>query len=529
MTMLMDENICGFSLKDANAARKIVGKKQMDKIPALREQVMAQAKRPELGRYVWECGIGPQMGYSFSIIHALAYSFIGYQSAYISTKWNPIYWNAACLVVNSESLESEETGKKEKGADYGKVAKAIGDIRDRGINISLININTSDFGFRPDVKNNRILYGLKALSGINTEIFNKIVDGRPYSGIKDFMIRCPLTKSIMVNLIKAGAFDEIDETFKGDRRMIMGYYISQVCEPKKKLTLQNFNGLIQHGLIPKEFELEVRIYNFNKYLKANMKIGQYYQFNDICCQFWERFIPDEYNEDMEVINGVVCIKQKAWDNIYQKFMDNVRIWLKLNHEVILIAYNQMLFKECWEKYASGSISKWEMDALCFYYHDHELININPRKYGIKNFKDLPRDPEVDYWWKRNGREIPIYKLNRIIGTVIAKDDTRSSITLLTTTGVVTVKFTRDYYAMFKRQISEIQPNGKKKVMEKSWFKRGTLLMITGFRREDTFVAKTYSKTPGHQLYKITEIIGDEMMLQHERYTSANATEEDYDE
>ena len=62
MTMLMDENICSFSLKDANAARKIVGKKQMSKIPALHEQVLSQAKSPALGKYVWDCGIGPQMG-----------------------------------------------------------------------------------------------------------------------------------------------------------------------------------------------------------------------------------------------------------------------------------------------------------------------------------------------------------------------------------------------------------------------------------------------------------------------------------
>ena len=62
MMMLMDKNICGFSLKDANNARKIVGKKQMDKIPALREQVLSQAKSPCLGNYVWTCGIGPQMG-----------------------------------------------------------------------------------------------------------------------------------------------------------------------------------------------------------------------------------------------------------------------------------------------------------------------------------------------------------------------------------------------------------------------------------------------------------------------------------
>lgn len=62
MQMLMDENICGFTLAEANAARKVVGKKQMDKIPALREKVLTQAKSPALGQYVWKSGIGPQMG-----------------------------------------------------------------------------------------------------------------------------------------------------------------------------------------------------------------------------------------------------------------------------------------------------------------------------------------------------------------------------------------------------------------------------------------------------------------------------------
>lgn len=67
MTMLMDEKICGFTLAEANSARKIVGKKQMAKIPELRTKVLAQAKSKNLGNYVWKCGIGPQMGYSFSV------------------------------------------------------------------------------------------------------------------------------------------------------------------------------------------------------------------------------------------------------------------------------------------------------------------------------------------------------------------------------------------------------------------------------------------------------------------------------
>lgn len=62
MTMLMDEKICDFSLKEANDARKIVGKKQMAKIPELKEKILTQAKSSNLGQYVWKYGVGPQMG-----------------------------------------------------------------------------------------------------------------------------------------------------------------------------------------------------------------------------------------------------------------------------------------------------------------------------------------------------------------------------------------------------------------------------------------------------------------------------------
>ena len=528
MTMLMDENICAFSLKDANAARKIVGKKQMSKIPELHQKILEQAKSPALGKYVWDCGVGPQMGYSFSIIHALAYSFIGFQTAYIATEWNPIFWDTACLVVNSGSLESDDENTKEKGADYAKIAKAIGAIKEKNIEVSLININTSDFGFEPDEENNRILYGLKALSNVGTETIDKIKAGRPYRGIKDFMERCPIPKLAMVNLIKAGAFDEIDEDFNGDRRMIMAYYLMQNCDAKKKLTLQNFNGLIQHNLIPKNLELQVRVYNFTKYLKAYRKVGKYYTFDDACLTFYERFMQD-YLDDLEVINGITCILQTTWEKIYKKHMDAARDWLKANHDEVLEEYNKILFKEAWDKYAEGNTSKWEMDSMCFYHGKHELADVDMNKYGVVDFNSLSTEPEVDYFFKRGGHQIPIYKTNRIMGTVLAKNDNKSSIILLTTTGVVTVKFTRDYYAMFKKQISQVQADGKKKVIEKSWFKRGNKLMITGIRRDDMFIAKTYKSTNSHQLYKIDEVIGTEIKLRHERMSPDGSFAEEEEE
>ena len=533
MKMLMDEDICHFSLAEANTARKIVGKKQMSKIPELKEKVMKQASSPALGKYVWSSGIGPQMGYSFSIIHALAYSFIGYQTAYLATKWNSIYWDTACLVVNSGSLEDDTTEededgnvvkRKERGSNYEKIAKAIGDITTRGIDVSLVNINTSDYGFKPDVENNRILYGLKALSNINAETIEKIKCGRPYLGIKDFMARCPLTKTAMINLIKSGAFDEVETDLNG-RKEIMAYYIYKISEPKTKLNLINWSGLVSHTVIPKELELQIRVYNFNKYIKGVSKNLSKLKLNDECIQFLTKYVESAINLIESNGDGYYYLNKDKWDKIYQELMNPARDWLKDHQQEALKKYNQILFKEIWDKYAAGTTSTWEMDSLCFYHGRHELADIDNNKYGLSDFNEL-KSNEIDYYINRRGSQIPIYKLRKIIGTVIAKNDTKHTVILLATTGVVSVKFTRDYYAMFKKQISQIQPDGTKKVMEKSWFKRGSMLMITGFRRDDQFVAKTYTATAGHQLYKIVEVSGNDIKLQHERITVSNEIDED---
>lgn len=524
MRMLMDENICGFTLKEANAARKIVGKKQMEKIPELHQKVLDTASSPALGKYVWERGIGPQMGYSFSTIHSLAYSFIGVQTIYLATNWNPIYWNTACLIVNSASLESEEDddddgNTKDKSTDYSKLAKAIGDITSRGIKVSLIDINKSGFSFEPDEPNNEILFGLKGVNKIGGPVIDQIISGRPYTGIIDFMNRCSLNKTQMVSLIKSGAFDKIDNKWASEickenpRYAIMAYYVSLVCDPKKRLTLQNFNGLLKSGLVPEELNKQKQVFVFNKFLKDNKKVGKYYVFDEGSLNFYSQYY--DLNE-LDVINGITCIFQTKWDKIYQKEMDEARNWLKENQDEVLNQYNNLLFNETWNKYATGNISAWEMESLCFYYHEHELANINKHKYGIVNFSTLSYEPEVDYFFKRAGRDIPIFKLYKIAGTIISKNNTKASVAILTTDGVVNVKFTKEYYAMYNRQISEVQADGSKKVLEKGWFSRGTKIMVTGYRREDTFVAKTYKATSTHQLYRIMNVEGGNITLEHER-------------
>lgn len=64
MEVCMDKNIAHFTLAEANMARKIVAKKQVKKVPELREKFISQCPNRILGEYVWETVMEPQMSYA---------------------------------------------------------------------------------------------------------------------------------------------------------------------------------------------------------------------------------------------------------------------------------------------------------------------------------------------------------------------------------------------------------------------------------------------------------------------------------
>lgn len=382
----------------------------------------------------------------------------------------------------------------------------------RGITVSLVDINKSDFGFKPDAENNQILFGMKALNKVGADVVRTIIDNRPYTSLIDFMNKVNINKQAMISLIKAGAFDKLEGK---NRKLIMGIYIWLTFDKKKRLTLQNFNGLIQNNLVPESLDFERRVFNFNKYLKAYRKYKEYYLLDEPSEDFYIK-----YYGDSEVIieNNYPAITQTSWDKKYQKAMDSTRDWLKENQEEVLDNYNKLLFKQDWEKYAEGTVSAWEMESMCFYYHEHELAHVDKERYGISDFFDLPEEPEIDYTFRKNGRDIPIYVLTKIIGTVIAKNKTKGIVTLLTTGGVVEVRFRKEYFSLFDKQISERQEDGTKKIVEKSWFNRGSMIMVNGFRRGDDFAPRKYAATPTHQLYKIDAIKPNgELEIRSDRY------------
>ena len=500
MLMLMDKNICGFTLVEANAARKTVAKKHMNEIPILRENVLSKAKSPKLGEYVWKFGVMTQLGYSFSYIHGCSYSMIGYQTAFLATNWNSIYWNTSCLIVNSGSLEDaivdeddETVVKKKSNTDYAKVAKSLGEIRKEGIEVSLVDINNSQYSFSPDAKNNKIQYALKALTRVGDDLIDEIIKNRPYVSMEDFYKRIKPNKSAMITLIKSGAFD----CFK-PRKEVFKDFIWMVSDIKSTLNLRNVQGLIRNNLLPKELEQEIRIFNFNKYLKAT-KEKVTYTLNDTCIDFLAEI------DCLDLIDGDK-LDVKVWEKYYKKRMKAIGDYIKENLDELLEKMNNKAFKDEYVKYCGrDNLSAWEMDSLCFYYHTHELQNIDKERYGLTDLKDLPNEPVVERIYSKNGKSFPIYKLQKICGTCVAKDRAKRVVYLLTTDGIIPVKFRQEQFAIYDKIISEIQPDGTKKRIEKSWFDRGNMLIIQGIKRENQFFTKKYSKTSTHEIYKIDKI------------------------
>ena len=508
METLMNPKICNFDLVLANKARKIVAKKKMADIADFEKLFYKSGEsagaRKEFLIYVWNTCIKPQLGYSFSRNHTTPYSCIALQEMNLYYQFHPIYWNTACLTVNSGSMDINEDEAK-KTTDYAKMATAIGDMKNNNVNISLADINKSSFSFKPDIENDQILFGLKGISNVGDDVIDTIVNNRPYSSLEDFQEKVHINKRALLNLIKGGAFDSIYKNLP--REEILKMFIHSVSNEKKRLTLQNFNGLVEAQLIPEDLSFVVRVFEYNKILKKFFKEEEDFVLdNEQILSFYEENFDTNL---LRVIDNKYRINQKVFDKaIYQKQMDKARTWLKMNHDKVLSQYNDILFKKEWDKYCNGNISAWEMESVSFYYHEHELINVDTTKYGISDYSKLPVIPEVDYYFNIKGKEVPIFKLTKIIGTVIGKNKTQGIIHLLTTNGVVSVRFRKEMFALYNKQISEKREDGTKKIVEKSWFNKGNKLMITGFRRDDQFVPKKYAKTPGHTLYHIEEVNED---------------------
>lgn len=579
MLLSMDENVVKFGVKEANYLRKSIAKKKPELRESMREEFFRRGKeigtREVMLDYVWNVQFATQFGYSFSQLHTDGYSIVGIQEAELATSYPKIFWELSVLQVMSGAVEVEavddESEARERETKFGKLGGAIATLQKEGVNIALPNINKADKGFVADVENNSILYGLKGITSINLKTAETIISNRPYTSMKDFHDRLHLVKQEveskegkkqfkalisreqMVNLIKAGCFDELEQD--KTRLDLLLEFLHWEYPDKVGVTTGALPQLIKRGLIPDDYEEYLRYYNFREYLRQGIKVDdgvlphttkqgykvaktkKWYLLDgedevdtqEVVESFFEMFPQLQegkhwvYNENPDYYENAIWVESGSsskgtFESLYKESIKPLLHYI--GSDELLNKYNESLFEEHKNDEASGTQSSWEMETMTFYHSDHELAHLDRDYYKVDDFFELDEEPVVEDYWERKDKEtgditrIPKFKINQICGVVLDKNKTKHTVTLLTEYGVVTCKFVGGQFNYYDKQISMIdEDTGKNKVIEKTWFKRGTLLFARGIRNGDQFRIKTYKNgIYEHSLERIDKVYDDGIVL-----------------
>jgi DNA polymerase-3 subunit alpha len=510
MLLSMDKQVSGFSLKQANKLRKSIARKDAKVLEETRilfyDSCEEMGTRKELADYVWNVLFAMSFGYSFSQLHSYAYSVIALQELNLNYFYPPVYWNCACLTVESQT---DETNDKGGNTNYGKIAKSIYKMRSYSIFVQPPSINQSEVSFTPIEETNSILFGLGGIAGINQSIAQEIVDGRPYTSFKQFYDyfsnkeQTQITKSKFIALIKAGCFDE----FNTDRVHIMKQLCCYDTDLKTSLTTANLPMAIKMGVnIPKEY---LSPYAFKRYVlsKQNFycndpkfKSKKHYIIDDRAMNYFMNNCISELTEDKDYYyeNDRLIVVDKSLEKVLKtdiKSLEKV-----LNTQEVIDDFNKKTLRQNYESMIKGNENPkhWAMEAVSFYPDgSHELENINFEEYNISHFSDLPEEPQFIEKSFR-GRTWKQYDISRICGVVLARNDNNHLVDILTPDNeVINIKFNGGQYAYYKQTIGE----------DKNWFAKGQLVAVSGYRRgEDSFVAKKYKNSIfKHTVMLITDV------------------------
>ena len=230
--MKIAQEICGFTLGEADVLRKAVGKKIKELLDAQESKFIEGAIKngvsKKIAKELWRW-ILPFAAYGFNKSHSAAYALIAYQTAYLKAHY-PVEFMASVLT-------SERT-------DVERIAFLIDECKKMDVDVLPPNINESlkNFTVVVEEKNppphqtgattkknsindksplwcgGKIRFGLLAVKNVGVNIIDAIVEERKTNGrfksIGDFIHRVKskdLNKKSMEALIKAGAFDEFAE------------------------------------------------------------------------------------------------------------------------------------------------------------------------------------------------------------------------------------------------------------------------------------------------------------------------------
>lgn len=218
--MQIVQKIAGFSLGEADNLRRAMSKKKMKVMEDGRKEFIF-GKEDEDGNILIEGAIRRGVGediankiydlmidfakYAFNKSHSAAYSLVAMRTA-----WLKYYYPVEFLAA----LISSVMGNTSQLSLYIEEARRL------DIKIEAPDINYSLDKF--DVKDNSIIYGLKAIKNVGTNLIEQTIISRNENGkfksFRDFVERIyakdksAINKRSIESLIKAGAFTSLGET-----------------------------------------------------------------------------------------------------------------------------------------------------------------------------------------------------------------------------------------------------------------------------------------------------------------------------
>jgi len=239
------------SLDEGNLLRKVLTKKGTGKGAAVKNQIhdkfiagcVEKGIRQREAEDLWD-KFEYFSGYGFNKSHAVSYSCLSYQCAWLLTYY-PTEWMAAFL-------DKEPERRKEKAIN---IAKA------HGFQIQEADVNESSFVWEIDPDDEQILVQpLSSIKGLGDAAIQQIVDNRPFLDIEDLLfhddiVYSKLNKRALDVLVRSGAMNSLmDERFTGRKHF---WSAVAVDRPKSKKKFNEGIELYQdEGSFTDEEEIE---------------------------------------------------------------------------------------------------------------------------------------------------------------------------------------------------------------------------------------------------------------------------------
>ncbi|MGG3572753.1 DNA polymerase III subunit alpha [Bacillus gobiensis] len=201
--MRIASEMAGFKLGEADLLRRAVSKKQKSILDKEREHFvngcLKKGYAESVAHEVYDL-IVKFANYGFNRSHAVAYSMIGFQLAYLKAHF-PLNFMAGLL--------TSVIGNEEKISNYLLEAK------DKGLELLGPSVNHSEYAFK--VENGKIRYSLKAIKNVGVaavkEVFQERKKGR-FTDLFDFCFRLSqsaLNRKMLESLVLSGAMDEFGQ------------------------------------------------------------------------------------------------------------------------------------------------------------------------------------------------------------------------------------------------------------------------------------------------------------------------------